>query len=353
LLGTRRLLGDPEGALPLLRRAADLCDGSEPFAAAVRLRLAETLLEQGHLAEAEAQYRAAGGDAGGSQQASRINYGLGLLARAKGDLDESRQRLEQAAATPFARHKASGQLAALYLQLGDEAAAQRWRQAADDAPPDLPWPDPLIAAMTQQELGRQRRLGQMEQLQRQGRPREALRVLREVVRDYPDAHSFVTLGIELSKLGEFAEAEQVLRQTVALAPEKVQAHYYLALVLYLRGEKLAATTDPPDSARALWGEAVQFASKALELQPDHAFALIYRGLAQHRLGQSQAALADLRKAAAARPEFVDPHLHLGEVLAATGNVAEGIERLRIAVRQSAPGDDRAQRALASWQAKAP
>ena len=217
-----------------------------------------------------------------------------------------------------------------------------WRQTADDAPPDLPWPDPLIAAMT---AARTRPSGSgwaRWNNSSAGAGRARPRVLRDIVRDYPDAHSFVTLGIELSKLGvrrggAGAAADRHPRASKRSRPITTWPWYSTCGARNWRHDRSARFG--PSGA---WGEAVQFASKATgaaarpRLRPD----LPRPGASPRTVPGRSRRLAGRRRPAKVRRPAPAP----GKVLAATGNVAEGIERLRIAVRQSEPGDDRAQRA---------
>ncbi len=83
-------LGDPEAALPLLRRAAGLArTTSMP-----RLHLAETLLSLGHLDEAEAEFQRV---LKNEPNHPRANAGLGRLTYRRGDLDASLKLLNLSA----------------------------------------------------------------------------------------------------------------------------------------------------------------------------------------------------------------------------------------------------------------
>jgi len=104
-------LNDPE-AIPKLQRALAL-DSHPP--ASVRLHLAEALLAQGHLDEAEGHFREA------SQQDSsnpRARLGLARLAFARGHLDESLACLQHAVASPFTQKAACALLAQVHQAAG-------------------------------------------------------------------------------------------------------------------------------------------------------------------------------------------------------------------------------------------
>ena len=174
----------PRGRLPLLRR-----DRSVRQVRAVRrggaAALAEPAGAESHRGGGRAIPRAGGGE--WFTGSAGINYGLGLLARAKGDLDEAGSAGTNAQHA-VRRHKASGQLAALYLQLGDRSrgawlAADGRRRSARSA---------LARSVDRGHDGSKNSAvsagwARWNNSSARGRPREALRVLRDIVRDYPDA----------------------------------------------------------------------------------------------------------------------------------------------------------------------
>src|SRR5262249_53567443 len=150
-----------------------------------------------------------------------------------------------------------------------------------------------------------------------------------------------------------------------LAPDKIQVHYLLSLVLYKRGDPLGhgkvvgpthfhlqscgaegltpagaptgpllqrlsalavMETDPfalaktadPEKGKALLEEAVEAARKALAIRSDSGLAHMALGLSLKSLGRRSEALAAFRQAVHCSPEYAEMHLLLGEALAEEG-----------------------------------
>ena len=173
-----------------------------------------------------------------------------------------------------------------------------------------------------------------------------------IARNYPDDRSYVNFGITLAQAGQFGPAEQYLRRTLALKPNKVQAHYFLCLVLYHKAEKL--DKDPShrsEQVLGLYREAVKHAREAVRLKPDHGFGHVYLGLALQVLGEDQNAIDSLRQGVRCRPELADPHLHLGKALTKIGKWKEARQELTLAKELAAPSDPRPTEALKALQRK--
>jgi tetratricopeptide (TPR) repeat protein len=336
LQGRSLLLGEPDKALPYLERAAALCkDETAPL-----LKLAETLLAQNRLAEAEDHFRRV------LQQEpdnTRAHLGLGQLTFARGQLESSLAHLQRCTASPFARQKALALLATVYRRLpGRDADAAAAGRQAEQPPPDLDFDllDPFIAEVFELGAGKKHRLAYAYELQALGRGEEAIRVLREVVRDYPEGWTHVTLAEALLRRGDFAGAEQAARDALALAPDTVQAHFFLGVALFHQAEK--RWRQPGDRSGAL--KQMQAATDSLRRtvarQPDHAFAHNYLGQALKYQDQPEAALTSFRQAVHCRPDFADPYLHLADLFADRGEQAAALVQLQHACRFTAANDQR-------------
>jgi tetratricopeptide (TPR) repeat protein len=338
----QRHLGTPEAALASLRRAVALCQARDEHEVAARLMLAEVLLEDLALDEAAGQLRQA---AVLAPHHPRVHFDLGLLAAARGDLPAARQHLLQASHSDLARQRGAAQLASLCQRQGDEQAAADFGGQATQAPPDPPWPDPFLAAVLRLDVSRQGRIKHFQYLASQGRLQEGVQLLRDLVRQYPDAHTSLLLGSTLTKVGELGEAETILRAVVRQLPGEVQAPYDLGLCLYYQGEHLLGQPAGRPQALAKLREAAEYARRATALKPDHAFAQICLGLALKRLGERAEAVRAFRAAVACRPELAPPHFYLGEALAEEGQLTEARKHLHTAV-ELAPQDARPRQALA-------
>jgi Flp pilus assembly protein TadD len=333
--------GDADAALPPLRRAAELPTPDDGDPLAPPLRLAEALLAAGQPDEAEAALRRA-------QEAEpdhpAVQLDLGILAYQRDDLKASRAQLERCQHSPFTQKRACAQLAVVCGRLGDPAAAQEFARRAAALPPDAHWTDPWVRECLRQAPGKPGRFRYIEGLEANGRYADAVQELRRLQQEGPDYRVLVGLGKDLAQTGDFTGAQQALRDALHLSSESVQAHYYLAKILWARAEKKWEAGDR-EGARALYQAAAEEAGRALKSKPDHAEAHMILGLCQERLGRRANALASLRTAVACGPELADPSLHLGELLAADGRTDEARAHLEHALRLARPDDRRPREAL--------
>lgn len=163
-------------------------------------------------------------------------------------------------------------------------------------------------------------------------------------------------GVAQRGLGEFAAAEENLRQTVALRPNDGNARRELGLALAgrdayaLAREQLETARELlPDSPEvhfdlievlrelgdetALQRELAEFEErKRLAQAQDLARRFAQRGAAYLRDGDPAAALSEYRQATKRDPESANLHFGMALALAAIGRQAERIESLREALR---------------------
>jgi tetratricopeptide (TPR) repeat protein len=335
--------GDREGALPYLRRAIDLADAGET---APRLLLGESLLLLGRPDEAEPWFR---GALSGQPEDARALFDLGLLAVSRQQWTTAREHLSRCLGSPYARQKARVQLALVCRRLGQQAAADDYLAQARRVPADADWPDSFVTQFMRWAVTKRNRYRLVEQLEAAGRYAEAAAVLTPLTRQYPDDYlPHFTLGKMLGRTGDHDRAEASLRKARRLAPDKVQTHYYLSLVLFLKGEALRKRRGT--EARILFEESAGLARQALGLQGDYGFAFTSLGLSLRRLGRRAEALDAFRQAARCSPELAEVHFYLGEALAEAGRLDEARSRLNHALRlaeHSAPWRRAAAERLAS------
>lgn len=343
----RLLVLDREKGIPPLRRAVQLCDKSDPKNTTPRLLLAEALIEKDERDEAEAVLRRV---LTRDPANPRAHFSMALVALARDDAATAEGHLRQAAESPFTRQKAAAQLAAVCERLGKKDDAARFGRLASELPEDQPWNDPYVLDYQRRASGRQEKFLEAEQLEREGRLPEGVRLLYRVAEEYPDGRSHVALGVALAKMNDLEAAERSLRSALRLAPDKVNAQFALSVVLYKQGEQRRKQGDR-EAAASRFREAADWARKATGLKPDHAFAHIYRGLALSELGKRAEAIQAFRTAARCRPELVDAHLHLGEALAEDGHKVGALAALRTAVDLARKDDDRPRATLARLRAE--
>jgi tetratricopeptide (TPR) repeat protein len=317
-------------ALTHLHRAAELGERADPGVLSTRLRLAEALLEDGQDEEAEQQFRIVFDR---DPNNPWLQYHRGLLALARGDLRGTIDRLTPLTNHPSARQKACAQLALVYRRLPDEGQAAGFARLAAQLPPDQPWEDPYVEEYRQLQLDTQGRLVRIKPLEAAGKHQELVPLLKSISEDSNSDLAHLALCVSLTKLGRYDEAETALRNTLALYPDKVQAHYFLAVVLFIQGDQvLGRDRGVPEAARAKYRESAAHARRALERKPDHGLAHLFLGRALLLLGRRDEGLKELRAAVACKPEEAQTHLFLGEALADAGQPEEGLRHLELATR---------------------
>jgi tetratricopeptide (TPR) repeat protein len=325
--------GDRAGALPYFRRAVDRVESGGETNDTPRLLLAETLLALGRLDEAEGHYRRV---LERRPDDLRGHYGMGLLAIARDDWAGARDHLRPCLGSPQAQKKACVQLAVVSQRLGDDAEADKFRQQADRLPNDLDWTDPYVTEYLKWAVKKRSRYRRADDLTAAGRFAEAIKVLQPMTEDYPDDYlPQLTLARNLGQQGDTARAERALRRANQLAPEKAQVHYYLSLILMLKGEELTKKGEA-DQARAAFSEAAVWARKVLAVTPDNGLAYLTLGKSLKALGERADALTALRQAVSCSPELAELHYYLGDLLAEDAPGAEARRQLEEALEFGPP-----------------
>lgn len=159
------------------------------------------------------------------------------------------------------------------------------------------------------------------ELNRAGRPAEAVRVLEEVLREDPHifvAHSLQSLN--LLRLGRPRDALLHLQEAARLRPEDLGAHLYLGMTYLQLG----------DAAKAR-----QHLETALQLDPQNRAAANNLGAALVRLRDFAAAEALFRRLTRETPEDAAAWMNLGVVLLGKGEAAGAVPVLKKA-RELAP-----------------
>lgn len=321
---TSFLESDPDAAIPMLARAAELCADRPDIP---RLKLAEALMARGRLAEAEAHFRRCLQAHGGH---ARAILGLGRLAYLRGDLHEAENRLSAVASDPRTLKAANALLVEVHHRAGDREQADRLLAETSQLRDDPPWPDPLMAEVERMEVGRKRSLSVAMALMRAHRVREAITLLRQTLDQYPGSERvLLLLGLAYNMAEDWSEGEKVLRQAAATSPDAPRAYYHLGLSLVAQN-RLA--------------EAAESFDKAAQLMPNDAMACYHLGRCRARLGDVPAAEQSFHAALASRPAFADAHRELGELLKKSGRSNEARKHLQQALDLN-PRDSEAARLL--------
>jgi tetratricopeptide (TPR) repeat protein len=339
--GLWRARRDPAAGVPLLQKAADLCDATDRGNTAPRLRLAEVQLEMDHPDQAKAEFQKV---LARQPDNPRAQYGLGLVAAAADNAEEARGWLLQCARNPQTRQKAAEQLAKVFGRLGDTNSAAAAAGAARELPPDPPWRDPFSAEYGELAVGMQAGLRRAQLLQGEGRFAEALTVLRQTVDDYPAYETYLELAKALAMTRDRPATEAALRQACRLKDDQFEAPHLLSILLVDLAMTAEAKSDTR-AAREYYREAAEFAQRAVSLKPKEPVANLFLGLALKGLGRRPEALKALQAAVKAKPDKADPYLALGEFLAQDGRTDEARKLLEEARRLARPGDPRPRQAL--------
>lgn len=214
---------EPAEAIPSLRSAIAR-DGGNPLP---RLRLGEILLDQGDADEAAEQFRAVLDFDPGEP---RAHLRLAQLAASRQDWRECLRHLETAAAAPSARKQACALRWRAYDALGDGAAVQTQQRLLAELPEDPPWPNARVDRELSLSLGLPARINLAGKLRDEQRDPEALTLLEDTVRKYPDSGiAWDHLGRLRGALRRFPESEQALQRSVELVPQSGDAWYFLGL----------------------------------------------------------------------------------------------------------------------------
>jgi tetratricopeptide (TPR) repeat protein len=347
LHGDRLLQGRPRDAISSLRLA--LAHAEVPSHRSIVLfRLAQALIEEGELGEAEKNIAELNSIEPGSPQ---VQLCYGVLAIARQDNAAARKCLGRLLENPFARKTVRRLLAPLVSD--DRELALRYQKEAAQLPPDLAWPDPFLAEMARNRASRTCRLQDVADMLHRGDGAEAKEACQRLIEESPTAESYFLLVNALTLLHQLDEAEQVVQTIIGLEPNNGTAHAMLGQLFYQKGVKDWNQPTAKETARAWFRRAVAAEDLALSLQGEHARAHLTRGQSLIYLGQTDEGLQALRQAVATRPEVAAMHLALGEALAEAGQVREGVNHLENAVRLADPNDARTRAALAKWRAALP
>ena len=262
---------------------------------------------------------------------------IGVLAASARDWEGAATALEHAVA--LARDPQDDLLRLLaraHLERGDPEAADRVSRTALAARPDTDAFEILLAEsrlvrgeipqaiadfgaiLTRHDSAVETTLGVADALMRRRRYSDAQPFLADSLRRHPgDDRLLFARGAVEERLGHFDEAERSLGRAVVANPNNAMALNYLGYMLAQRGRRL------PDS--------VLYVERAVALDPENPAYLDSLGFALFKLNRFQPAEEMLR--AALRYDSFDPAIrdHLGDLLVATGRLAEAMREWEAAI----------------------
>jgi tetratricopeptide (TPR) repeat protein len=321
---------DPESAIAHLRHAvAAGTEHKEP-----RFLLAELLVQSGQLDEAETLFHVL---LSREPDNSRAHLGLAQIAFERDDLAACLEHLRQAIDEPHTRKAAHTFLAEVQQRRGDRAAAEKALRDGQNLPDDVPWPDPLYDAVRELAVGYLELITRAAAFLQENQAEQAIPLLQRAAGDNPESSwACVLLGRAWIRTGNFAAAEKALRESLRRAPDSVEGHFYLGVVL---------------SEQKDFAAAIAYFRKATELKPDHALAWYNLGFCRKQQGDRTGACEAFEQALACKPQFAEARINLGELLAEEGKLDAAQEQLRQGVQLS-PNDTRARQLLGTVEKRA-
>jgi tetratricopeptide (TPR) repeat protein len=319
------LYADSEAGLPKLERAVALRGDSDD---APRLRLAELLLSQKRLDEAESHFRHL---LHKTPRHPRAELGIARILALRGDRQASLEPLNIARKDPRTRKTACQLLAQVHQQLGNATQAEAASREAADLPDDPNWPDPLNEEATDLCTGQKAWIKRARRFAELGRDAEAIALLQWTVTAYPGADdAWLQMGKSFLKLRDARAAEEALRQATDLAPGSHDNVFYLGNAFVLRGNLPEATA---------------CFRKATEIKPDFGPAYLSLGNTLIKAGDARGAIDAFRLAVRYEPNLFDAHLSLATALHQQGQYALALPHARHAL-QLRPSDKHAQKLMA-------
>lgn len=169
-----------------------------------------------------------------------------------------------------------------------------------------------------------------------GQGQAAYQVLEEGSRRFPKNPDLLyDFALQAEKIGRVDVMEKALREVMVLAPDNHHAYNALGYSLAERNVRLT--------------EALALIDKALKMAPEDPFIMDSMGWVHYRMGNLDAAEAQLRRAYALRKD-AEIAVHLGEVLWRKGAQEEARKLLREA-RAKDPKNDTLKNTLARLQLK--
>ena len=302
--GISLLEEDPESAILKLQRAVQLCGDT----VAVRACLAEALLGQDYLDEAEGHFRLI---LQRHANDPRALLGLSRLAYQRGKFQES-LHYAQRSLQGSARKSSRLLLGQIYQRLGDHAAANQQSRLAAMLREDPPWPDPFLQELQGLSTGERANLRRAQKLLDLGRVSQSVTLLQQMVATYPEsATCWLMLGRALVHQGNWPAAGEALKRGLQLAPDNPEIQVQMGVALYYQWDPGAA-----DHFR-----------KAIAIQPDCAPAYYNLGLWLARIHDVAGAIEAFRRAIRIQPNFADAYLGLGSQLTLQGHIPEAVHEL--------------------------
>jgi tetratricopeptide (TPR) repeat protein len=292
LQGLVVVLCDPDAGLACLQRAADKAGTtrSEP-----RLRLAEVLLDLGHVDDAEA---AAAPILERWPSDPRVALIFARIATERGDWTMVLARTEGLQDEPSARRRAAVLRTDALRRLNRVEEAEAAARDAAKLPDDSLWDDRYVIEVKKLKVGGDAALVDGSRLLDGGDIRGAIAVLEQAAMKSKDPNpARLLLAKAYNLAGDPRSARQVVDQVLKSDPNSVEGWFQLGASQFLRG-------DP--------GAVASF-ERAVKLKPDHAQGYHNLGLARKKQGDRAGAAIAFEAALRCRPDYAAPRQALDEL----------------------------------------
>ena len=314
-------ISEPSVALAKLRRTVALC-GNEPEMP--RLRLARLLAENGEPDAALQELR--------QLLRAKPNSGPAQMLMAQiiqsGSSSSVAQAMELAKASttnPYTARSAWTLLSALHRRNGDTNAAASAARRAAAVTADAPWPDPFEEEVLAWRTDARSLSDRAQAYLMAARPKEALPLINQLVREHPDfAETWLLLGRAQNLQNQPVLAEQSLRRFLQSDAASVNGHFQLGMSLM---------------AQKRYPEAVATFRQAIALKRDFGPAFFNLGFALAKSGQPREAIPAFEEAIRQNPEMIDAYILLADLHVQLGEGAKAVELANLAERLN-PADPR-------------
>lgn len=294
-------------AIEPLRRAL----ASAPRTAAIRLKLADTLLAGGDADAARREYRAL---VDADAKLAAAHYGLGRASTGHDAAASFARALEL-----FPRYGAAQfALATEYRRAGRTVeAAQLLQNYQRDKMVTPPVEDAAMEKVYARNVSSTGLIRRGQILEREGDLAGALAVHQQVVKKSPKLdQAWVNLISLYARSGQPLQAEEAFRRAVELAPNRADAYYNFG-VFCVNAER--------------WADARKMFEKAVALDPGNPETLYNLGVVVERTGALARARALFQRALALKPHYRQVHFHLGRIYANERNYEQAAAEFQQAI----------------------
>jgi tetratricopeptide (TPR) repeat protein len=307
-----------------------------PELMAAQIRLAEALLAAGELNESQQLYETA---ISKYPEVAQAHYGLGRVKAAKKEPVAAISHLRRAIELFPAYGAAHYGLALAWRDAGDQAKAKEHLQLYQQHKNSRPaFPDPLLHAVDELNVGATERIRQGIALEAAGRIEESIAEHERALEINPQLiQAHINLIQLYGRSGQTEKAEQHYRAAVALNPNIAESHYNFGVMLV--GERRLA-------------EARQAFERALEISPNYAEAHFNVGALLLQSGKLDAAMRHFQAAVDNRPDHRMAHFELGRLLVHKGELAEAISHFQQTLKPEDENTPRYLYALAATYVRA-